>query len=190
TAPASQSPTKFGFPGSVPSISASGSNDGLVWVLEPTGNGRLHAYDASDLSKELFSASTGSYVKFSTPAIANGKVYAGTQNSLLVFGLKPGGPASISSIVNAASFQPGGVAPGSLISIFGTNLAGATVTINGTPATLLYTSPTQLNAQVPFEIAPGAATVMVNGSNAATLTIQAAAPGLFTLTGNQAAVVN
>lgn len=53
----SRSSTMFVYPGSVPSVSANGSSDGIVWILEPTRNGRLHAYDASDLSKELFSTS-------------------------------------------------------------------------------------------------------------------------------------
>jgi len=205
--PSSQSATQFPFPGSVPSISANGSADGVVWVIEPAGNGRLHAYDASDLSRELFSEATGSQVKFSVPTIANGKVYAGTQTSLLVFGLRPAGNASVTAIVNAASFQAGGVAPGSLISIFGSNLAaatasapgfplplslaGTTVAVNGVPAALLYVSSSQINAQVPFEIGTGNATITVNGTQVApTLPVQAAAPGLFTLTGNQAAVIN
>jgi len=205
--PASQSPTKFGFPGSVPSISANGSNDGIVWVIEPTEGGRLHAYDASDLSQELFSGGTGSQVKFSAPTIANGKVYAGTQTSVLVFGLRSAGTPAIGAIENAASFQQGSVAPGSLISIFGANLSvatasatgfplpynlgGTSLTVNGAPAPLLYASPLQINAQVPFETSPGTATVMVNGTTAAfTLSVQAAAPGLFTFANNQAAVRN
>jgi hypothetical protein len=123
TTPSSQSATAFGFPGSVPSISANGASDGIVWAIEPTGNGRLHAYDASDLSRELFNSSKktadglGSYVKFSTPTIANGKVYAGTQNSIAVYGLIPS-ETSIAIGVNGADFTPGPVAPGSILSIF------------------------------------------------------------------------
>ena len=69
------------------------------------------------------------------------------------------------------------VAPGQLLSIFGTDLASATpfiptgavtglgVTFNGTPAPILYTSAQQINVQVPYEIA-GASTVrlQVTGS--------------------------
>lgn len=203
--PSSRSADQFGFPGSVPAISANGSQDGIVWVSEPNGGGRLHAYDAGDLSRELFSAALGSYVKFSVPTIANGKVYTGTQTAVAVFGLRPSGNASIAVVENAASFATGPVAPGSLISIFGTNLAattalagefplpydlgGGSVTINGVRAPLLYASSTQINAQVPFEIPPGNATLTVNGASAF-LTVQPASPGLFTLGNNQAAVLN
>ena len=73
--------------------------------------------------------------------------------------IEPGG------IVNAAAYaQP--VSPGANVSIFGTNLAsttataqgaplptdlaGTSVTINGTKAPLFYVSPTQINLQVPW----------------------------------------
>jgi hypothetical protein len=80
--------------GAVPGVSANGDADGIVWVLESSGGGVLRAYDATNIANELYNSSQnrardglGSYVKFSTPTIANGKVYAGTQNSLAVYGL-------------------------------------------------------------------------------------------------------
>jgi uncharacterized protein (TIGR03437 family) len=69
----------------------------------------------------------------------------------------------LSAVVNGASFQTGAVAPGSLISIFGVNLAssgtpgGVALAINGVPAPLQFVSPRQINAQVPFETIPGTA---------------------------------
>jgi uncharacterized protein (TIGR03437 family) len=41
-------------------------------------------------------------------------------------------------------------------------MAGASVSINGTPAPLFYVSPTQINIQLPYEIAPGTAALSVN----------------------------
>jgi hypothetical protein len=94
SSPSSQSATKMGGLGSVPSVSANGATNGIVWVLESSGGGTLRAYDAANLANELYNSNQnraqdalGSYVKFSTPTIADGKVYAGTQNSLAVYGL-------------------------------------------------------------------------------------------------------
>jgi hypothetical protein len=91
-APVTQSPVQFGYPGCVPGISANGTEDAIAWVLDPASI--LHAYDARKLETELYNSeqnrsrdALGPYVKFTAPAIANGKVYAGTQNSLDVYGL-------------------------------------------------------------------------------------------------------
>src|SRR5438874_1225868 len=69
-------------------------SDGIIWLLEAGFGGALHAYDASNLTNELYNSrmngsrdSLGSFVKFTVPTVANGKVYAGTGNSLAVFGL-------------------------------------------------------------------------------------------------------
>jgi len=173
--PASESSATFGDLGSVPSISANGSANGILWTIDSAA--QLHAYDASDLSHQLYQGSVGSSAKFVTPTIANGKVYVGTLNNLVVFGLQDQAPGSIASVMDAAGFQSGPVAPGSLISLFGSNLAPratvayrtpwfkildlTSVFINGIAAPLGYVSPTQINAQVPYEIKPGQATVTV-----------------------------
>ena len=98
--PLSKSSTRFDFPGSTPSISANGSTSGIVWTLQADayaggGPAILHAYDALDLSRELYSSDQvpadqlDSAVKFAVPTVANGKVYVGTQDSLAAFGLLP-----------------------------------------------------------------------------------------------------
>jgi uncharacterized protein (TIGR03437 family) len=65
---------------------------------------------------------------------------------------------------------------------FVNQLNGTVVTFNGIQAPVYAVSPAQLNVQVPFEIAAGAAQVVVtvNGqaSDPATVQIQAAAPGI------------
>jgi uncharacterized protein (TIGR03437 family) len=101
-------------------------------------------------------------------------------------------------VVNGASFTAQ-LAPGSLASIFGTNLAtsvapasttplstilaGAVVKVNGKAAPILYASPSQINFQVPWETATGSAAVTVTvagtASNQATAAITATAPGIF-----------
>jgi len=95
--PLSQSNVPFDFFGSTPSISASGSSSGIVWTLQAAALGPaiLHAYDALDLSHELYSSDRApadqldGAVKFTVPTVANGRVYVGTQSSLAVFGLRP-----------------------------------------------------------------------------------------------------
>jgi hypothetical protein len=90
----SRSVRTFTYPGTTPGISASGSANGIVWAVENSNPAVLHAYDAADLSRELYNSSQaaggrdtfGSGNKFITPTIANGRVFVGTQNSVAVFG--------------------------------------------------------------------------------------------------------
>jgi uncharacterized protein (TIGR03437 family) len=103
-----------------------------------------------------------------------------------------------SRLVNAASYRGGSVAPGSIVSIFGVNLAAdvqssdsaqlptqlldTTLTINNTPAPLFYVSPTQINAQVPFETPSGTVPVEVirtqTGKARGALAVAEASPGI------------
>jgi uncharacterized protein (TIGR03437 family) len=117
--------------------------------------------------------------------------------------VEPGG------VVDAATFKAP-VVPGSLVSIFGTNLAakttfataiplpdaldGVTVSFNGVAAPLLYVSPQQINAQLPWEVAgAGPVSVVVSSGDAAsaprTVQMGTFAPGLFT-SGSYAVAIN
>lgn len=98
-----QSPA--GFHGTFLSVSSNGAidNTGILWVshaIAPcnAGNtscpGILRAVDANDISNELWNSNmlssdaVGSFAKFSSPTIANGKVYLATfSNKLMVYGL-------------------------------------------------------------------------------------------------------
>jgi hypothetical protein len=92
-----QTGASFTYPGVLPSVSASGTSNGIVWAIENTGTAVLHAYAANDLSQELYNSNQasnnrdhfGSGNKFITPMIADGKVFAATTNSVAVFGLLP-----------------------------------------------------------------------------------------------------
>jgi uncharacterized protein (TIGR03437 family) len=106
-------------------------------------------------------------------------------------------PPKIASVVNAADGSSP-VAPGSLISLYGTNmspvniatneiplptaLADSCLTVNGLPIPLIFTSPTQMNAQLPFQ-AVGNVTLIVRTpggvSDNYNLVIQSTAPGVF-----------
>jgi hypothetical protein len=95
----SQSTNTFNLRGTRPAVSANGTTGGIVWALDisgyPDGPAVLYAYDATNLSHQLYSSpssgngSAGKAVKFTVPTVANGKVYVGTQGQLDVFGLLP-----------------------------------------------------------------------------------------------------
>jgi uncharacterized protein (TIGR03437 family) len=106
--------------------------------------------------------------------------------------ISPGG------VVNAANYGPL-IAPGGIISIFGTNLGqtqflqtlpyptkmGETsVTVNGETASLLFVSPTQVNALIPSDIPPGLASVVVavgaSATSPAVALVTPVAPAFFT----------
>jgi fibronectin type 3 domain-containing protein len=96
-----------GMPGGFLSISSNGSQTGsaVLWAYTPYEGdanqfivpGVLHAFDASDLSHELWNSKilssrddTGLYSKFSNPTVVNGKVYVSSfSNQLNVYGLLP-----------------------------------------------------------------------------------------------------
>ncbi|MBZ5512719.1 MAG: pyrrolo-quinoline quinone [Acidobacteriia bacterium] len=95
TIPTSATSTYFPDPGApAPSLSANGSSNGILWALEYTGGTSevLHAWDATDLSRELYNSSSnlgddlGPGVRFTVPTVADGKVFVGTAASLAVYG--------------------------------------------------------------------------------------------------------
>jgi hypothetical protein len=96
TSPSSHSAHTFGYPGATPSISANGTTNGIVWVVENGGTAVLHAYDAGNLAMELYNSNQAANGrdhfngnKFITAMVANGKVYVGSTGSVAVFGLLP-----------------------------------------------------------------------------------------------------
>jgi outer membrane protein assembly factor BamB len=93
--PQSQSAAQFTFPGTAPSVSANGTSNAILWAHENTSPAVLHAYDATNLGRELYNSNQaagnrdqfGTGNKFITPTIADGKVFVGTTASVAVFGL-------------------------------------------------------------------------------------------------------
>jgi uncharacterized protein YjdB len=97
SAPTSQSAFVFGANGTVPSASANGTSNGIVWTLDRETRNFL-AYDATDLTKLLYDSTTAAGGRdtfsivgghFITPMVANGRVYFGTHTTVAVFGLLP-----------------------------------------------------------------------------------------------------
>jgi hypothetical protein len=93
TTPFSQSAGSFTYPGTTPGVSASGTANAIVWAIENSNPAVLHAYDALDLSHELYNSNQaaggrdvfGAGNKFMTPTIVNGRVYVGTATGVAVF---------------------------------------------------------------------------------------------------------
>ena len=96
TVPVSLGSTPVASPRVGLTISAHGSSHGILW--ETTGDstvpsvpGTLHAFDAMNLSSELWNSSEnasedslGGFAKFANPTVANGKVYVATSSGAVV----------------------------------------------------------------------------------------------------------
>ena len=135
----------------------------------------------------------------------------GLTNSLPFLVLGPSVPAvNTGGVLNSGSYTTQGVAPGSIVSIFGTNLAASaaaasavplptmlsdvtSVTLNNIPAGLYFVSQNQINAQVPFDVLlsgqdSGTVNIVVTRSSGTSapenVTVAPASPGIFTTTAN------
>lgn len=121
-----------------------------------------------------------------------------------LFGAQP----AVQSVADSASFGPR-VSPGSLASIFGSNLGtkdsasaiplpttlgGTSVEIDGASVPLLYVDSTQINFQVPSGLAAGQASLIVHaaGGDSASFsfTVLSQAPGIFQYGANHAVAQN
>ena len=99
TSPTSSSSETYNGRGGTMSVSSNGSSNGILWTLQTNGAGApgvLHAYDATNLSKELYNSGQAGtrdtldeWDKFSVPDVANGKVFVTSNSQLTVFGLLP-----------------------------------------------------------------------------------------------------
>lgn len=160
----------------------------------------LNAADVATLSAGSYSG---------TLTISSSAVQGGNQTVTVNLTVTAGPTPVVTAITNAASMQPGPMAPGEIITIFGTNigpaspasgtgfqptaagtvpttLAGTTVTINNVQAPLIFVSPNQINAIAPYQLS-GQSTanvsVTINGATSASFQAQvvATAPAIFSL---------
>ena len=131
---------------------------------------------------------------------ASGNLYiADWLDELVLKGVKTS-TMLVTSVVNTATFSSVSpqAAPGSLVTLFGINLAGtqeaqapplsnqigdATVTINNLPAPLLYASSGQINLQIPFNAPLGTDNLVLTRSGVGSVTVPvsvaATAPAIF-----------
>jgi len=99
TSPTSQTSVTYNGRGGTMSISANGASNGILWTLQTGGSGVpgiLHAYDATNLSKELYNSNQAGtrdaldeWDKFTVPVVANGQVFVTSSSQLTIYGLLP-----------------------------------------------------------------------------------------------------
>ncbi len=145
TTPVSQAAASFSNY-TTPSVSANGTNNAIVWVIQTDSSSVLHAFNATNLAQELYNSNQnptrdglGASVKYAVPVVANGKVYVRGEYYLSVFGL--------GTIMPAPIITPnGGVFSQSVTVTLTDATNGATIyyTLDGTAPTInstLYTGP-------------------------------------------------
>jgi hypothetical protein len=128
------------------SISANGTSNGIVWMIQGASSAVLHAFAATNLAVELYNSqqagtrdATGTAVNYAVATVANGRVYVGSATALWVFGN--------SLWANPPSVSPdGGIFTNSVTVTLSTNSPGAQIyyTIDGTTPTTnspVYTAP-------------------------------------------------
>ena len=131
-----------------------------------------------------------------------------TMSTTLVTAPPPTPQVTSAGVVHAASFRMGPVAPGLIVSIFGSGIGPSTaagarldfsgsvdsfvgntkVLFDGVPAPLVYVQGAQINAIVPYSVAGRTSTQMEIEylgvkSNPVALSVAAAVPGIFTVEG-------
>ena len=177
-------------------------NDELVF-LRGDGHGGFIQPGAADPSPSLYAGAAPAPVKIAD-VNGDGKpdLIVLTNQGIAVLlsnPLAPAPQASAAGVVNAASELAGPLTPGSIVTIYGTNLAVATgspggqsfgfgtqVSINLVSMPLLYVSASQINAQIPPALAgvkQATLNITRNGKAAAPIPIQLAdySPALFTM---------
>jgi hypothetical protein len=166
TTPTSVSAKAFNFSSPVPSVSSNGTSDGILWGLDNSAYGStcsggtncqvLYAYDATNLANLLYTSSQaannrdvpGTAVKFTTPTVANGKVYVASSGSVSAFGLL----SAVAPTAAAPTLSPvaGTYASAQTVTLADTT-PGASIyyTTNGTTPTTassVYTAPLTISA--------------------------------------------
>ncbi|MGA3042206.1 MAG: glycosyl hydrolase [Bryobacteraceae bacterium] len=180
-----------------------GSGAPRTFMLDVSALGTFNS--ATLVSLDAATPPTGPVPAAVTPAPQMQVTLAGYGAALLrLSNASPVLPAT--GVVNAANYAPGAVAPGEIVSLFGTGigpptpssleltnpvlianaLAGVHVLFDGVPAPVLYASAGQVNVVVPYAVAGESNTVVQVEylgalSPPVSLPVAATAPAIFTL---------
>jgi uncharacterized protein (TIGR03437 family) len=150
------------------------------------GLGRLEIRSASQIAfSDYVPASQPVQLTLELPGSAASLTFPLTTGSTRAITFKPAGPSIAAIYPSAAAIYPRAVAPGSLISIYGSQLRAAAgdpeVTVGGRRATLTFANETQVNTLVP-EDASGLIKVNVKnatGEQTVNVLVEAAVPAIF-----------
>jgi len=185
-------------------IASTATQSGGVWLTVSSTSGSTPA--TLSVSADPTGLTSGTYTGTVTITGTNGATGSTTVGVTLTVALSA---PTISAVTNAASSRSGPIAPGEMVSIFGTaigppkavsltlnkdgtvatSLGGVQALFNNIPAPLTYVSGSQINAVVPYEMA-GLLVPYVQikylgqTSNVISLTAAPASPALFTVNGS------
>jgi uncharacterized protein (TIGR03437 family) len=191
-----------------------------IKVLGPELNLRLDTIRADDTFHEelgpavAVTMDVGAATGLGTILVAQGSDLASFSGSLVLSGPRP--IFTKESVAHSAGFGGPGVAPGEIVSIYGSflgpsqgrensgldpitgtlpgTLAGTLVSFDGKYAPLFYARGDQINLQAPYEIAGRSETVVrVRNqdlfSDSVTVTVVESVPGIYTVVGGGQAIV-
>ena len=165
----------------------------LAGVPDLGGDFVLQLDSTGKTAKTLFRFLTGT---ISMPPVFNAGgelLLGGAQGSLLSMPVTYAfDTPAIAGYANAASLAVNtGLYPGELVAVFGWGLGNVQqVMVGGVAATVLYSSSTQINLQVPFDVNYTQNQIAVAMGSATIQAVQAQSLGLFTTDGIHAAAVN
>jgi len=189
------------------------TSDGTLAIAD-TGANVIRQLSTSGVLTAIAGTGTAGFAGDGSPALAaqlnapggiaigaNGTILIADSGNNRIRTLTPSTVASETAtiaVVNAASLASGSIAPGEIITIFGTGFDATNTQLlfDGQPTTLFYTSATQINALVPASLASNSTNVsiVVKGVSVAESSepVVTAAPGIFTVSGGtgQAAANN
>ncbi len=166
---------------------ATGRNNGTILVNANTQGLAAGTYTATVTVDGGPMAGYASFpVTLTVKAAATGTgTGTGTGSGAPAAPVTPTNAVTVSSVVSAASLSAAPLVGGSLTTLLGSNLAGkaVTVTFDGNPATLLYSSASQINLQAPMTVSSETASSMVVTVDGASVTqsvpVSPAWPAIF-----------
>jgi hypothetical protein len=196
---------------SCPSVTKASSNDAVLMRFSASGD-LLQSTYLPDSAYPMALAAT------ETSAHIAALVYDHPYSMIgVTFGPEPPGTPDLhlTCIGNGATFQLGGISAGEVVTLFGSGLgpqrgvpwqwdenlrlmatlAETQVTLDGTPAPLLYTQDAQINAITPWGIAGKSSTQVCTffrgaQTNCITAAVLAATPAVFTTDAGTALAIN